>query len=553
MRLKIKTQLFGLTVTGLLFIASVGATGYWGIRTLEKTTEEVSATGAAIRNHIEATTYNDMTREDISGAIHKTGSDRQDSLNNLLLHSQVLAQRITAARDAVTVPALKTDLTDELGLVQEYVSANGDLAKAAMNDPAKAPAADQNFELNQKLQSKIEDNGSELEASAKQAELNAVQQGRRGSRIILGMCGASFLLMLAGSLVLVRRITEALKRLLQMIQDIAEGEGDVTRRLVVAGGFQDDELGEVSRLFNLFMDKLQELLRGVARHIAKLEAASQQLLESSDLITANSGESATQSNSVSEAAQQVTENLQSLSTGAGEMTVTIGSIAANANEAAGLTDSAVNAAKAANATVAKLGQSSAEIGVVINLITSITQQTNLLALNATIEAARAGEAGKGFAVVANEVKELAKETAKAAEDIGNKITAIQGDTKGAEEAIGNVGGIINRINNVSSTIAAAVEEQSATTSEMTRNTIEAANGASNISVTIGGVARAAEETLSRARQSQTAAQELASVAKQLGVLMRQFKIERADKRTNIALAVTLSAVDIEGSPLCKKL
>jgi methyl-accepting chemotaxis protein len=553
MRLKIKTQLFGLTVTGLLFIASVGATGYWGIRTLEKTTEEVSATGAAIRNHIEATTYNDMTREDISGAIHKTGSDRQDSLNNLLLHSQVLAQRITAARDAVTVPALKADLTDELGLVQEYVSANGDLAKAAMNDPAKAPAADQNFELNQKLQSKIEDNGSELEASAKQAELNAVQQGRRGSRIILGMCGASFLLMLAGSLVLVRRITEALKRLLQMIQDIAEGEGDVTRRLVVAGGFQDDELGEVSRLFNLFMDKLQELLRGVARHIAKLEAASQQLLESSDLITANSGESATQSNSVSEAAQQVTENLQSLSTGAGEMTVTIGSIAANANEAAGLADSAVNAAKAANATVAKLGQSSAEIGVVINLITSITQQTNLLALNATIEAARAGEAGKGFAVVANEVKELAKETAKAAEDIGNKITAIQGDTKGAEEAIGNVGGIINRINNVSSTIAAAVEEQSATTSEMTRNTIEAANGASNISVTIGGVARAAEETLSRARQSQTAAQELASVAKQLGVLMRQFKIERADKRTNIALAVTLSAVDIEGSPLCKKL
>jgi hypothetical protein len=240
--------------------------------------------------------------------------------------------------------------------------------------------------------------------------------------------------------------------------------------------------------------------------------------------------------------------LQSLSTGAGEMTVTIGSIAANANEAAGLADSAVNAAKAANATVAKLGQSSAEIGVVINLITAITQQTNLLALNATIEAARAGEAGKGFAVVANEVKELAKETAKAAEDINNKVTAIQANTKGAEEAIGNVGDIINRINNVSSTIAAAVEEQSATTSEMTRNTIEAANGASNISVTIGDVARGAEGTLSRARQSQSAAQELASVAKQLGVLMRQFKIERGDKRTDIALAVRLSAVDVEGKP-----
>jgi methyl-accepting chemotaxis protein len=546
MRLTIKMQLVGLTATGVLFIASVGATGYWGIKTLEKTTAEVAATGAAIRNHVEASTYNDMTREDISGAIHKTGSDRQDSVNNLTLHSQVLAQRVASARDALTVPALKADLNDEVSLVREYVSANEEFAKAAAGNLGKTPDGDHSFALNQKLQSKIEDSGEELDASAKQAELSAKQQGLRAARIILVMFTASLLMMLVGSLALVRRINRALKRLIQMIQDIAEGEGDVTRRLEVAGGFRKDELGEVSRLFNLFMDKLQDLLRGVASHIAKLEAASQLLLEASDQITSNSGETASQSNSVSEATQQVTQNLQSLSTGAGEMTVTIGSIAANANEAAGLADSAVGAAKAANATVAKLGKSSAEIGVVINLITSITQQTNLLALNATIEAARAGEAGKGFAVVANEVKELAKETAKAAEDISNKITAIQADTKGAEEAIGNVGNIINRINNVSSTIAAAVEEQSATTSEMTRNTIEAANGASNISVTISGVAQGAEGTLSRARQSQIAAQDLASVAKQLGILMRQFKIERADKRTYIALAVTLSAIDLEG-------
>ncbi len=296
-----------------------------------------------------------------------------------------------------------------------------------------------------------------------------------------------------------RRIAARLKRLTHMIQDIAEGEGDVTKRLEAAEGFSDDELGEVSRLFNLFMDKLQEILRGVAGHTSKLATASQQLLEASEQITINSSEAATQAGSVSQDTQQVTRNLQSLSTGAGEMKLTIQSIAANANKAATLASSAVNATQVANSTVAKLGQSGAEIGVVIKVITAIAQQTNLLALNATIEAARAGEAGKGFAVVANEVKELAKQTATATEDISRKIAAIQTDTRSAVTAIGTVSGVIDEINDISSTIAAAVEQQSATTEEMTRNTTEAASVAGNIAVSIGGAAQAAAGTSARAQ------------------------------------------------------
>jgi methyl-accepting chemotaxis protein len=367
--------------------------------------------------------------------------------------------------------------------------------------------------------------------------------------VVYALVAVSILIMGLGSLALVRTISLSLRRLTGMIRDIAEGDGDVTKRLEVSGAFGKDELTEISRLFNLFMEKLQELLRGVAAHTRKLAAASQFLLEASHQITTNSGQTAAQANSVSRVTQQVSQNLQSLSTGAGEMTSTIQMIAGNANQAAKVASSAVEAAQAANATVAKLGQSSAEIGMVIKVITTIAQQTNLLALNATIEAARAGEAGRGFAVVANEVKELAKQTARATETISHKITAIQADTQGAVKAIGTVSGVVNQINDISATIAAAVEEQSATTNEMTRNVNEAAHGAGDISSNISGVAQAADGTSARAQESQRAAQELAAIASQLSGLMAQFKIERRDTRIRIALPVRLTATDAAGRHL----
>ena len=184
-----------------------------------------------------------------------------------------------------------------------------------------------------------------MEQSAKRAELSATQKGARATDAIFVICGISLLILFLGSFTLVRTISESLQRLTRMIQDIAEGEGDVTKRLETAGGIGNDELGEVSRLFNLFMDKLQEILRGVSAHTYKLTIASQQLLDASEQITINSGETAVQSKSVSRATQQVSQNLQSVSTGAGEMTSTIQSIAGNANEAAKVAGSAVSAAR----------------------------------------------------------------------------------------------------------------------------------------------------------------------------------------------------------------
>ena len=256
---------------------------------------------------------------------------------------------------------------------------------------------------------------------------------------------------------------------------------------------------------------------------ASLNGASTALSTTSKQMSDGARETAEQANAVSAASEEVSKNIQTVASAAEEMTASIKEIAKNASEAARVATSAVQAAENTNATVTKLGESSAEIGKVIKVITSIAQQTNLLALNATIEAARAGEAGKGFAVVANEVKELAKETAKATEEIGRKIEAIQTSTKGAVDAIGTISSIITQINELQSAIAGAVEQQTATTNEISRNVVEAARGASEIAENIAGVANAAQATTQGASEAQEAARQLSGMAEDLQRLIARTK------------------------------
>ncbi|ABF40528.1 methyl-accepting chemotaxis sensory transducer [Candidatus Koribacter versatilis Ellin345] len=289
------------------------------------------------------------------------------------------------------------------------------------------------------------------------------------------------------------------------------------------------------------MNRVLEIVRSTMLQISKIAAplkqSSDELSRISREMEATSEQTSAQANMASAGSEQVSKNVQTVATGADEMGASIREIAKSTGEASKVATAAVQTADHTNATIAKLGQSSAEIGEVIKVITSIAQQTNLLALNATIEAARAGDAGKGFAVVANEVKELAKETAKATEDISQKIVAIQGDTKGAVGAIGEIGAVIGQINDIQHGIASAVEEQSATTSEISRNLAEAARGAVDITANVTAVASAARAATQGATETGKSAQALQKMAVDLDAMIARFKLSdddvASDRRFNL--------------------
>jgi methyl-accepting chemotaxis protein len=315
-----------------------------------------------------------------------------------------------------------------------------------------------------------------------------------------------------------RLVAQPLRRTVTVLQGLADGRLDA--RLDVNSR---DEVGQMAAALNAALENLSVAFTKLGDNAHTLASASEELSATAGQMSGSASESASQAGLVSAAAEQVSRNVQTVATGTEEMSASIREIAQNATNAASVAAQAVGVAQSTNATVAKLGESSAEVGNVIKVINSIAEQTNLLALNATIEAARAGEAGKGFAVVANEVKELAQETSKATEDISRRIEAIQSDTDAAVSAIAEIAEIIGQINDTQTTIASAVEEQTATTNEMSRNVTEAATGSADIAQNITGVARTANDTQAAAGSTSEAAEELARMAADMQGLVGQFR------------------------------
>ncbi|WP_026316874.1 methyl-accepting chemotaxis protein [Actinokineospora enzanensis] len=385
-------------------------------------------------------------------------------------------------------------------------------------DAANQLVAVDEIALFNKIAAQIDNLVNDTQVEARAATDLARERADSGQLTTLVLAIAAFALGAVLTLLLVRSITRPLRALSAGLTDIAAG--DLTRRVPADRG---DELGTVAAGFNRLAERTQELISRVADRAQEVAGASRELSEVSGKLAETAGDTSAEASTINGTAEEVSAMVTAMSGAAEQMRAAIDEITQNASRAADVAGEGVRDTEVANAAVAALGEATAEIGTVVKLISSIAEQTNLLALNATIEAARAGAAGRGFAVVAGEVKELAQQTATATEDITNRIKAIEAGSADATAAIHQIASVVGSICDTQTVIAAAVEEQTATTGEMSRNVRETAGSVVQIGSGIAGLARATEDTSAAASAAQRTAATLSGAAADLRTLISEFR------------------------------
>ena len=482
-------------------------------------------------SEIKADAYRALIEEDL-------GVVRQDTDDDIASAEAVLDE-VEARELPESISSQMPGLREALGGYTDAISAFVDLAIAAPQRalPRQGEIAEANSILDDMLEGLHGDIDAEVDAH--RADLAGLQSSMR-TQVVVALVAGLLLAVLVAAWV-TRGVTRPLRRTVDVLEAVARGELD--QRLDLG---TRDETGRMAAALDTTLDRLSDALRSIDHSSHSLASASQELSAVATQMTASARSSATQAGVVDEAGAEVTQHLQSVATGTEEMTASIGEIAQNATRAAQVASEAVEVVGDADRTMVKLGESSAQVGSVVKAISSIAAQTNLLALNATIEAARAGEAGKGFAVVANEVRELAQETARATEDIVLRIETIQQDTSAAVAAIAQISEIIVRIHDTQTTIASAVEEQTATASEIARRVADAAHGSAEISRTVTGVAAAAEDTTAAAGSTSEAASELARMATELQRLVGQFQLGSGTSMASVTALGTLGDPAVSG-------
>nr|GID87061.1 hypothetical protein Ade03nite_59850 [Actinoplanes derwentensis] len=514
-----------LVVVSLVLLAVLGVFAMTAASQLQDLADRQSALGAA------NTTLTDMDMQQsnamiaVNRALLATTDPERVHADGLFTDAADKARADIAAITALNLPVeVGSALTALFGSYEQYLSAEQEAmtgAKAA--DPAgpdgkKIIAADD--ERAAAIMQQIADTRVVVNAEAEQASTDTADKAASVTTIVIVVLVVAVAVLGAVGAVLVRGIRRSLFGLRDRMSEIADGDGDLTARLDESVA---DETGDVAQAANRFIVRVQDLVMQMASAAATLDGSVQSLTSMTTQMAASATGTSEQAADVSTAADDVSRNVSTLSAGSEQMGASIREISVNASEAASVAGTAVGIAATARQTVNELSAASAEIDNVVKLITAIAEQTNLLALNATIEAARAGELGKGFAVVASEVKDLAQETAKATEDITGRVAAIQTGTIAAVDAIATIGDIVGRISDFSTTIASAVEEQTATTSEMARSVNDAATSANQIAANITGVARSADEISSAAGQAAQTTHAVAGVVTNLKTAVGRFR------------------------------
>jgi len=433
----IKRKLLGLTVTGLGFVLALSAAGYWGISTVEETTGEVAATGSAIRNHVEAGVYNDMTRSDISAVFTAKGEARKNKLDDLAQHSKLLKDRIAKTEQLLSDSTLRARLTEESRMVEQYVSAGESLARAIAQHPSTAQLSPY-LQAYTQLQQNIEETNDILEAGARAAQSRAEAKANDATRAMLVICGLSFLLLSLTAVRIIRSITEPLDSLSSRFKVMTESN-DLSLEV---DQNRTDEIGALGLCLNTFVQKLHDILIQIKNSAERVAAVTEEISASAKGQAQGAESQNDQASQVATAMQQMSATVMEVSENSNRAAEAARKASETARHGGKIVDETLGKMRAiatAVTTSAKkmeeLGKSSDQIGRIIAVIDDIADQTNLLALNAAIEAARAGEQGRGFAVVADEVRKLAERTTTATKEIAQMIRTIQADIKSSLRAM----------------------------------------------------------------------------------------------------------------------